>query len=405
VQARALRTNEISFKADSTHFAAIDSVAADMCNEGNAKKKILIAGVSGLVGYAAAQHFSSLSGWEVLGISRRPPDISNVDFVALDLLDARECRRILESLSDVTHVVYATVTELPGLAAGRFDPATIERNATMLRNLMEPLSAAAENLQHVSLLHGTKAYGLYHPSVDHAAAKSPLREAEPRREHPNFYFVQEDYLLGKQAKNSWGLTVWRPTVIYGVAYGNNMNVIPVLAAYAAILRERGEPLHFPGQSTSPAVAEAVDADLVARALAWAAVSPSARNQTFNLTNGDIFGWQYVWPAIADSFGMEVGEHRPLSLVNELPTWQQEWAGIVDKYQLQAPRNLMDFVGHNSVVYTDSQLLGADKRGSPRSVPILNSTIKIRQAGFHECMDTEEMFRKIFVQLREKRLIP
>lgn len=369
------------------------------------KKKVLVAGASGLVGHAAIRHFSERLGWDVVGISRRAPGFRSADAMSVDLLDRRRCSTVFCGLSDVTHVVYAAVRELPGLTAGHFDPENIELNAAMLRNVMEPLLECAGNLEHVSLLQGTKAYGLHHPDTEFMSVPSPLRESAPRREHPNFYFVQEDYLREKQETGRWGLTVWRPTVIYGEAIGNNMNPIPALAAYAAILRERGEALHFPGRRASPAIAEAVDADLVARALAWAAVSPAALNQTFNVTNGDVFGWQYIWPAIAEAMGMDVGEHRPVRLSEELPKWQEEWGRIVDKYGLLSPRDLMQFVGRNSAVYTDSQLLGSDKRGPRRPVPLLNSTIKARQAGFAECMDTEDMFRKLFRSLQERRMIP
>ncbi|NOT56148.1 MAG: NAD-dependent epimerase, partial [Deltaproteobacteria bacterium] len=37
--------------------------------------------------------------------------------------------------------------------------------------------------------------------------------------------------------------------------------------------------------------------------------------------------------------------------------------------------------------------------------MLVSTIKARQAGFHECMDTEDMFRKWFKRFQELRLLP
>lgn len=369
------------------------------------RKKVLIVGVSGLVGYAAARYFSAQTGWDVVGVSRRLPQLDRVICISLDLLDRDQCHRVLSTLGDVTHVVYAAVRELPGLAPGRFDPDTIRLNGDMLMNVMDPLLSVAVGFEHISLLQGTKAYGLYHSDTDYESVKSPLLEREPRREHPNFYFVQEDYLLDKRKERPWSATVWRPTVIYGEAIGNNMNPIPALAAYAAILREQGEPLHFPGREASPAVAEALDADLLARALGWAAVAPEARNQTFNLTNGDVFGWQYVWPAISEAMGMEVGEHRPACLAEMLPRWQCCWARIVEKYDLLAPWDLMEFVGVNSAVYTDSQLLGADKRGPRRPVPILNSTIKVRRAGFHGCVDSEEMFVKLFRTMQDRRLIP
>jgi hypothetical protein len=100
--------------------------------------------------------------------------------------------------------------------------------------------------------------------------------------------------------------------------------------------------------------------------------------------------------------MEPGEHRPMVLAEELPKRAGEWASIVDRYQLTAPRDIVDFAGYNSLVYTDMMLGGAPTRGP---VPALNSTIAARQAGFHDCIDTEDMFVKWFKRLAEKRLIP
>jgi nucleoside-diphosphate-sugar epimerase len=365
-------------------------------------KKVLVAGASGLVGHAAVAHFASLPGWETVGVSRRvPSDIEDATFVSADLTDAAGCESLFGGMSDVTHLVYAALHEIPGLMPGWIDEDTIERNGAMLRNLFDPLSRVAKGLEHVSLLHGTKAYGLHHPSIGFEGMQIPLREREPRREHRNFYFVQEDYLREKQRGGSWGLTVFRPTVIYGDAGGNNMNPIPAIGAYAALLREEGQPLHFPGRPGVPAVREAVDADLVAHALGWAATSPAATGGTYNLTNGDVFMWENVWPAIAETLGMEPGESRPLSLAEELPKRGEQWAALVDKHDLRAPRDILEFVGYNSLVYADTMMAGA-----PRPMlPILNSTIAVRQAGFHECIDTEDMFRKWFSRLVEQRVLP
>lgn len=365
-------------------------------------KKVLVAGASGLVGHAAIERFVALGGWEVVGVSRRvPADLAGASLLAVDLLDAAACARVFGAMEDVTHLVYAALQEDPGLFGGWIDNATIERNAAMLRNLFEPLGRASK-LRHVTLLHGTKAYGIHHPAVGLRGVRIPLRERDPRIPHPNFYFVQEDYLLRERERLGFEMTVFRPTVIYGDAWGNNMNPIPPLATYAALLREAGEPLHFPGVSNEPALREAVDADLVASAISWAAEAPEARGGTFNLTNGDVFTWQGVWSAIAESMGMEPGEHRPTSLAEELPKRADEWAALVDRYGLVAPRDLVAFCGYNSLIYTDA-MLGGRPPSSP--LPVLNSTIAVRQAGFHDCMDSEDMFRKWFRRLAEKRLIP
>jgi nucleoside-diphosphate-sugar epimerase len=56
--------------------------------------------------------------------------------------------------------------------------------------------------------------------------------------------------------------------------------------------------------------EAVDVRLLADALAWAATAPQAANGTFNITNGDVFEWRDLWPALAETLGVEVGPDRP-----------------------------------------------------------------------------------------------
>jgi hypothetical protein len=78
-------------------------------------------------------------------------------------------------------------------------------------------------------------------------------------------------------------------------------VIPALGVYAALRREAGLDLPFPGGA--PRVAQAIDADLQARAIAWAGEAASTRNEIFNITNGDVFVWENIWPAIAASLGM------------------------------------------------------------------------------------------------------
>ena len=347
------------------------------------------------------RHFAALPGWDVVGVSRRPPQHHNPSqWLSVDLGDGSACREAFSRLGDVTHVVYAAVHEIAGLSPGWVDEQAMQRNGAMLSNVMGPLLASAD-VTHVSLLQGTKAYGVHHPSVGWADARNPLRERHPRVEHPNFYFLQEDYLRAKQEGMTWGLTVFRPTVVYGDAIGTNMNLIPVIGAWAALLRDDGRPLDFPGRALSSHLKEAVDAELVARALAWAAESPSAAAGTYNLTNGDAFRWQEVWPAIAETFGMAVGDHRPTALLEELPARQPQWAGLVDRYGLRAPTSIVDFVGRNSLVYADQLLSGHELPGGP----LLNSTIAVRQAGFHDCLDTEDMFRKWFHRLQEQRLVP
>lgn len=357
--------------------------------------KVLVAGASGVVGYSAVKHFAADPGWQVVGASRRiPPDLDGATLIALDLLDGDACRALVREHRDVTHLVYAALFEKPGLVAGWQERDQMETNLRMLRNILDPLTDHAPDLEHVTLLQGTKAYGGHVGSMT-----VPGRERAPRHPHENFYFLQEDHLLERQAQGDWAWTILRPQVVLGESLGSNMNLIPAIGAYGAILRESGEALHFPGGA--PSVCEVVSAELVARAIAWAATTPAARNEVFNVTNGDVMVWRTVWPTVAAALGMEPGEARPTSLADGMPARAGEWEAIVDRYELRAPRRLMELVGQ-SFVYADL-LLGVGRTTVPQ--PQLVSTIKIRQAGFTDCLDSEDDLADWFGRLQARRLLP
>jgi nucleoside-diphosphate-sugar epimerase len=356
---------------------------------------VLVLGASGLVGFAAARRFASIPGWSVVGASRRRPDgLGDVVHLSVDLTDAAACRAAFAGLDDVTHVVYAALFEKPGLVAGWFERDQMETNLAMFRNALDGLATADPPLEHVSLLQGTKAYGAH---VEPMAV--PGRERNPRHPHDNFYWLQEDELRARQAGRPWDITILRPVFIFGESLGSNMNPIPALGVYAALLRAGGRPLDYPGGATT--IYEAVDADLLAEVLLWAATASAARGETFNVTNGDVFTMENVWPALADAFGMEVGERRPLSLAEEMPEREPEWAGLVDRFGLRAPKDLAAYVGQ-SFIYADLLLAHGQDDPSP---PALLSTIKLRQAGFQGCLDTEDMFRRIIARFQDTKLLP
>jgi nucleoside-diphosphate-sugar epimerase len=366
------------------------------------EKTVLVVGVSGLIGHAAAAQFSTEPGWNVVGVSRRvPTDLPGVTLQSVDLLDRSSCLAKIGAMSEVTHVVYAAVDEAPGLVAGWFDERSILRNETMLRNVVDALAAAGAALEHVTLLQGSKAYGVHSPDPAISDARLPLRERDPLRPHANFYFAQEELLAERRRGAGWSVTILRPTVVYGGALGTNMNLVPVIGAYAALLREEGRPLHFPKDWGAPSLAEAVDAGLFARAIVWSATAPPARGEAFNVTNGDVFSWRNVWPSIAEAFGMEAGDPVPISFAEWMPQQASAWARLVARHHLKAPADIMAFVGMNSLVYADMLV----REPSASRTPILNSTIKIRRAGFAECMDTEDMFVEWFVRLQESGVLP
>lgn len=360
------------------------------------RKKVLVVGDSGVVGFAAARHFSGLPGWDVVGVSRRAPQLPHGgEHVAVDLHDRERCAEVFSQMRDVTHLIYAAVYEKPGLVSGWREREQMETNLAMLSNILDPLEEASTRLEHVTLMQGTKAYGVHLGSMT-----VPGKERNPRHQHENFYWLQEDYLREKQEDGrGWNWTVLRPQAVFGEALGSNMNPIPALGVYAALQRRAGLPLDYPGGP--PYVLEAVDADLIARAMHWAATSPEARDEHFNITNGDVFVWRNVWPTLADAFGMEAGEDRPTSMAEEMPKRHDAWEEIVRRFDLRAPVSLEEFVGQ-SFYYTDF-LLGTGLEEPPPSA--LVSTIKLRKAGFQNCMDTEDMLRKYIAHFQRERLLP
>ncbi|MEZ5741148.1 MAG: SDR family oxidoreductase [Burkholderiaceae bacterium] len=358
-------------------------------------RKVLVAGASGLVGFAAIRHFHSLPDWQVVGLSRRrPPGLEDAQIVSLDLTDRDRCAQVIGQMHDITHVVFAALYEKDDLIAGWRDPDQMRINDAMLRNLLDPLIPAARGLEHVTLLQGTKAYGVHIESVP-----APARERWPRHPHENFYWLQEDYLRQCQAGQPWHFSILRPQVIFGESIGSAMNPIPAIGVYASLLKDEGKPLSYPGGGRR--IVQAVDADLLARACAFVATSKVARNETFNVNNGEAFEWATVWPAIADAFGMPVGEPAPMSLAAEMPRRQAQWSAIHKRYGLQSPENLRDFVGL-SFQYADRNFAYGD---SLAALPTLVSTVKLRQAGFADCVDTEAMFVRLIERFQQRRWLP
>ena len=355
---------------------------------------VLVAGASGLVGAAAVDKFLT-DGWDVIAVSRRRPEVdSDRSFrhLSIDLRDAAASRAAVAPLSDVTHVVYTAVHELPGLVPGWSERDQMETNLAMLQNLMNPLTEVA-TLQHVSLLQGTKAYGVHlHPM------RVPGRERYARDQHENFYWLQEDYVRATSAAKGFAFSIWRPQLIVGPNYGVVMNLPPIIGAYAAICRHEGLPFAYPGGVSW--VWEAVDTRLVANALAWGATSPAAAGETFNLTNGEVFEWRDLWPSLAKVLGVEIGPDRPVSLAQLLPAKSDVWDKIVANHGLR-PVKMADLVGESHHYADFCFAYGATASPPPAFV----STVKIKQAGFTEVWDTEASFCHWLQVLIDRKVLP
>ncbi len=353
---------------------------------------ILVTGATGLVGRAAMEHFAR-AGYKTTAVSRRRPfDTYGAQFLSVDLADEAACREAFEGLGDVTQIAFAALHEEPDLVAGWTQQSHIDRNAAMLRNTVEAIAPQARSLRNVTVLQGPKAYGA-HVRLMKIGARE---DRDEDRSIPNFYWAQEDYIKERSHGQDWGWTILRPSFVMGMAVGGAMNLIGAIGIYAALLRRAGEPLHFPGSRGG--VSQPTDTDLMARAIEWAGHSEAARNQVFNIGNGDFFSLAEMWPVIADAVGMEVGEDRGFPFVEDIPRRSAEWDAIRTEHDLIAP-DAEAFLGQ-STQFAD-WIFARASAGLRGSI----STVKLQNAGFTEAMHSEDMFAKWIARYQQARLIP
>jgi nucleoside-diphosphate-sugar epimerase len=212
---------------------------------------------------------------------------------------------------------------------------------------------------------------------------------------PNYYYDQEDLLRNRQKGSKWNFSVLRPGgAICGSSLASPLNLIAVVGVYATICREMGLPLRFPGpEKTYRALYQVTSADLLARATVWAGETTAAQNQIFNVTNGDTLRWQHMWPRIAKMFGMDIADPIPFSLTTYMADKGPMWDAIVKRENLQP------------VPYEQIVAWGYGDFAFRQDFDNVSNTIKVRQAGFHDCIDSETMFSEIFGKLREMRILP
>jgi len=141
---------------------------------------------------------------------------------------------------------------------------SVPDNVAMLRNVLDAVEPVAPGLAHVHLVQGTKYYGMHLGPF-----RTPAREDDPRHPPPNFYYDQQDLLAERRRGQRWTWSASRPTFIYDFAPERARNAVSVIGAYAAIVRELGQPLDFPGPAAAfDALRDMTDATLLARAMTF-----------------------------------------------------------------------------------------------------------------------------------------
>ena len=351
-------------------------------------RSALIAGASGIVGGTLAGHLAT-SGWQVRGLARRPLPMDGVVPVAADLLDPVALRAALADLRP-THVFISTwkrhATERENIVG----------NAAMVRNLLDAL-APGGSVQHVALVTGLKHYlGPFENYGKGALPPTPFRETQPRLDVENFYYAQEDEVFAAAARDGFGWSVHRPHTIIGYAIGNAMNMGVTLAVYATICRVTGRKFVFPGSAAQwHGLTDMTDAGVLARHLTWAATTPAARDQAFNVVNGDVFRWSWMWGRIAEWFGLEAAPFPEAvsPLEGQLAEAGPVWAEIARAHGLVEG----DLSVLASAWHTDADL--------GRPIEVVTDMSKSRKLGFLDYQATDDAFFALFERLRAGRVIP
>lgn len=344
----------------------------------------LVVGANGVIGTNLIEHLLSLGNWKVIGLSRKGgADGYSLRHIAVDLLDATGSREQLSSLTDVTHIFYSAYQDRPGWAE------LVAPNLAMLINVVEAVEPVARGLQHVSLMQGYKVYGAHLGPF-----KTPAKENETDHMPPEFNMDQQQYLERQQLGKSWSWSAIRPSVVGGLALGNPMNLALNIAVYASISKELRLPLRFPGKPGAyDKLMEMTDASLLAEATVWAATTPAAANQAFNITNGDLFRWNDLWPKIAAYFDLRVAHQLPMQLDTIMADKGEVWTNMQEKYGLTQK-------GYGPL----SHWRFADFVFS-WDYDFFSDSSKARRMGFHTYVDTEQMFYRLFDEWRAGKIIP
>jgi nucleoside-diphosphate-sugar epimerase len=355
--------------------------------EGTARTALVV-GVTGISGAALAERLLA-DGWTVYGVSRSAPLDDAVQHVPADVLDTAALRDAVSALAP-THVFFTVWSRQETEAEN------IRVNGGIVREVLDSL-APAGSVRHCALVTGLKHYiGPFEAYGLGEVRETPFHEEEPRLPYPNFYYAQEDEVFAAAERQGFSWSVHRAHTVIGTVTGNAMNMALTLGAAAALCRWSGRPLYFPGNDVQwNGLTDMTDASLMAEQLIWASTADGAQNEAYNIANGDVFRWRWMWPRLAGLLGVDTepfdGTVRPLT--EQMAELQDAWPEVVGEHGL---RDLgIDKVA--SWWHTDGDL--------GRPIECLTDMSKSRKAGFHGYRCTLDSFAEAFEAYRAAKILP
>lgn len=355
----------------------------------NPPRHALIVGATGISGNALAKRLVS-EGWAVTGLSRRKPFV--MDGAAAINVDLQSIEATQDALAGkaFTHIFITAWVRC------ETEVENIRVNSAIVRNVLNAVRLTG-SVRHVALMTGLKHYmGPFEAYATGEVRDTPFHEDEERLPHPNFYYAQEDELWAASASDGFTWSVHRSHTVVGAAVGNAMNMAQTLAVQAAICREFDRPFIFPGSRTQwNGLTDVTDAGLLAEHMQWASTTAEAANTSYNIVNGDVFRWRWMWPRIAEMLGVEpegfVDVPRPLG--SQMVGAADDWKVVSDRHGLA----VSEVAELASWWHTDSDL--------GRDIECITDMRRSRLAGFKESRTSIDSFEQVFDELRQKNLIP
>ena len=135
------------------------------------------------------------------------------------------------------------------------------------------------------------------------------------------------------------------------------------------------------------------ADLADKARNGSLDPAELRGGTFTITNGDYFRWQNLWPKLAAAFDMPAGDPQTISLTEHMADKAPLWRAMTAKYGLK-PYAYDQLVAWPFADY----VFGCDW-------DVMSDVTKSRKFGFHDVVDSEEMFVRLLGRFRKERIVP
>lgn len=350
----------------------------------------LVIGSTGITGSNLTKELLK-QGWQTYGLARNPlRNETGVLPVKADLLDIVNLESALQEVNP-THIFFTTWMRMES------EEQNIIANSSMVQNLLTVVSKK-RTVRHVALVTGLKHYlGPFESyATKGSLPETPIREDQPRLSYPNFYYAQEDEVYKAATRDGFTWSIHRPHTVIGHAIGNLMNMGITLAIYASLCKHAQIPFVFPGSEAQwNGLSDVTDAGILAEQIVWAADTPAAANEAFNIANGDLFRWSWLWKEIAAWFDIPYigydSEIKPLeeAMKDKAPLWRE----LAERHQLVEP----DITELTSAWHTDLDL--------GRPIEVMTDMSNSRRLGFTAYYNTRDSFYQLFEKLRSDKIIP